>query len=301
MAAMSVAHALLHSHTMTSDKPLAPVEALLQRLVREHGQLSRQLKLIGTYIEQHRDHIGLERIQDIADHCGVQPSAVVRFAKHFGFAGFSEMQALFRAGISTQIAPSRSYQNRIREVVASSDHPLNSIGMAQEFVGGVMAGLEELRRQLPELPLEAAVDLLAHANGLWVVGARRAFPVATYLAYALQHTNKPVQLLDFTGAMHSGQLRGLRPGDVVVAISFAPYAEETMGLVRQATQAGARVIALTDSRLGALAQQADVTLVVQESSVFGFRALSSTMALAQCLFIALAYRLELEYRPSISN
>jgi DNA-binding MurR/RpiR family transcriptional regulator len=84
----------------------------------------------------------------------------------------------------------------------------------------------------------------------------------------------------------------------MVAISFAPYAEETMDVVRQARQSGATVIAITDSRVGALAQRADVALVVQESAVFGFRALSSTMALAQCLFIALAYRLELEYQPS---
>ena len=282
---------------MTSSKPATPVDAFLQRLVQEHGQLSRQLKLIGTYIEQHRDHVGLERIQDIADHCGVQPSAVVRFAKHFGFSGFSEMQALFRAGIATQIAPSRSYQNRIREAVARSDHPLDSTSIAQEFVGGAVAGLEELGRHLHELPIDRAVDLLAHAPSLWVAGARRAFPVATYLAYALQHTDKPVQLVDFAGAMHTGQVRGLRRGDVMVAISFAPYAEETMDVVRQATQAGATVIAITDSRVGALAQLADVALVVQESAVFGFRALSSTMALAQCLFIALAYRLELEYKP----
>lgn len=283
---------------MTSSKPATPVDAFLQRLVQEHGQLSRQLKLIGTYIEQHRDHVGLERIQDIADHCGVQPSAVVRFAKHFGFSGFSEMQALFRAGIATQIAPSRSYQNRIREAVARSDHPLDSTSIAQEFVGGAVAGLEELGRHLHELPIDRAVDLLAHAPSLWVAGARRAFPVATYLAYALQHTDKPVQLVDFAGAMHTGQVRGLRRGDVMVAISFAPYAEETMDVVRQATQAGATVMAITDSRVGALAQLADVALVVQESAVFGFRALSSTMALAQCLFIALAYRLELEYKPS---
>jgi DNA-binding MurR/RpiR family transcriptional regulator len=283
---------------MPSSKPATPVDEFLQRLVQEHGRLSRQLKLIGTYIEQHRDHVGLERIQDIADHCGVQPSAVVRFAKHFGFSGFSEMQALFRAGIATQIAPSRSYQNRIREAVARSDHPLDSTGIAQEFVGGAVAGLEELGRHLHELPIDRAVDLLAHAPSLWVAGARRAFPVATYLAYALQHTDKPVQLVDFAGAMHTGQVRGLRQGDVMVAISFAPYAEETMAVVRQASQSGATVIAITDSRVGALAQLADVALVVQESAVFGFRALSSTMALAQCLFIALAYRLELEYKPS---
>ena len=100
------------------------------------------------------------------------------------------------------------------------------------------------------------------------------FRSRTYLAYALQHTDKPVQLVDFAGAMHVGQLRGLRQGDVMVAVSFAPYAEETMEVVRQASQAGVTVIAITDSRMGALAQLADVALVVQESAVFGFRALS---------------------------
>lgn len=283
---------------MTNNEPPASVEEFMQRLVREHGQLSRQLKLIGAHIEQQRDHVGLERIQDIADNCGVQPSAVVRFAKHFCFSGFSEMQALFRAGIVTQIAPSRSYQNRIREVVKRSGHRRDSTSIAQEFVGGAMAGLEDLHRQLPGLPLDESVDMLAQANALWIVGARRAFPVATYLAYALQHTDKPVQLLDFMGAMQNGQLRGLRAGDVVVAVSFSPYAEETLSVVRQAKQAGARVIALTDSRMGALAKLADLALVVQEGAVFGFRTLSSAMALAQCLFIALAYQLEIEYRPS---
>lgn len=264
-------------------------------LVRDHSQLSRQLKLIGGYIEQHRDHVGLDKIQDIADQCGVQPSAVVRFAKHFGFSGFSEMQALFRASISIQIAPNRSYQNRIRQALASSKGPLNSVDIAQEFVGGALIGLEELRLQLPNLKIDHAVELLVHASSLWVTGARRAFPVATYFAYAMQHTDKPVQMVDFTGAMQSGQLRGLRQGDVMLAISFAPYAAETMAVVQQAHESSVPVIAITDSRVGPLAQIADVTLVVQENSVFGFRALSSAMALAQCLFIALAYRLEIEY------
>jgi hypothetical protein len=40
-----------------------------------------------------------------------------------------------------------------------------------------------------------------------------------------------------------------------------------------------------------------VTLVVHESSTFGFRALTNTMCLAQSLFIALAYRTELLYAP----
>ena len=46
-----------------------------------------------------------------------------------------------------------------------------------------------------------------------------------------------------------------------------------------------------------LAARAEATLLVKESSTFGFRALTNVMALAQSLFIALAYRLELDVRP----
>jgi DNA-binding MurR/RpiR family transcriptional regulator len=47
-----------------------------------------------------------------------------------------------------------------------------------------------------------------------------------------------------------------------------------------------------------LAKLAHVTLVVQDNSTLGFRSLSSTMGLAQSLFIALAYTLELPYKPT---
>jgi DNA-binding MurR/RpiR family transcriptional regulator len=45
-----------------------------------------------------------------------------------------------------------------------------------------------------------------------------------------------------------------------------------------------------------LSKLAQATLVVQDNSTLGFRSLSSTMGLAQSLFIALAYTLELPYK-----
>ena len=61
----------------------------------------------------------------------------------------------------------------------------------------------------------------------------------------------------------------------------------------QAVQRGARLISITDSRMSPLAREAQVALMVEDSPTLGFRSLSSTMALAESLFIALAYRLEL--------
>jgi DNA-binding MurR/RpiR family transcriptional regulator len=268
-------------------------ESLLAAIRGEFDSLSRQLKLIARYIEQHRDQIGLDRIQDVARNSGVQPSAVIRFAKRFGFSGYSEMQKIFRDGIAQQIAPSRNYQARIRSLIESAEGRLGSADIADEFIAGSIAGMLELKRDLHGAAFDHAVALLADAPSLWVMGAHRSFAVAAYLTYALQHTDKRVDMVSGLGGMFEGQVRGLRAGDVMLVVSFTPYAEETLHCARFAVARGAQLVAITDSQMSPLAVLATATLVVHESSTFGFRSLTNTMCLAQSLFIALAYRTEL--------
>lgn len=283
---------------MATPSPAKTIDKLLKDISTEFDSLSKQLKLIARYVEQHRDHIGLEGIQDVAGHCGVQPSAVIRFAKQFGFSGFSEMQKIFRDGISKQIAPSRNYQSRIREVIASGQGTLNSADIAHEFLGGSIGAMQELQRSLHGPTFVKAVELLVNTDSVWIAGSRRSFSVAAYLDYALQHTDKRIQFVSAMGSMHEGQMRGVRKGDVMIAVSFAPYAEETQLAAEAAVQRGAKLIAITDSRMSPLARDAAALLLVQDNSTFGFRSLTSTMGLAQSLFVALAYRLELDYQPT---
>jgi DNA-binding MurR/RpiR family transcriptional regulator len=207
---------------MPSAPANAPVERLLKQISSEYEQLSKQLKVIARYVEEHRDHIGLDGIHDVARHCGVQPSAVVRFAKHFGFSGFTELQKVFRDVLWKQIAPSRNYQTRIREVIESGTRGLSSAEIAAEFLDGAMAGMLQLGKNLDAKAFGRAVDLLAAADSVWIAGSRRSFAVAAYLDYALQHTDKRIQLVTALGSMHEGQLRSARAGDVLLAVSFAP-------------------------------------------------------------------------------
>ena len=183
-------------------------------------------------------------------------------------------------------------------MIDSGAGSLSSTEIAHEFLAGSLAGMQELQNTLDEPAFKRAVDLLADTQVIWITGSRRSFSVAAYLDYALQHTDKRIMLITALGSMHEGQVRSVRPGDVMIAISFAPYAEETILVAQQAVQRGAKLIALTDSRMSPLARESEVCLIVQDNSTFGFRALTSTMGLAQSLFIALAYRLELPYRPT---
>ena len=272
--------------------PYAEAEAFLADLRAQYPRLSRQLQAIARHVQQSGAHIALQGIQEVAQHCGVQPSAVVRFAKHFGFHGYSQLQTLFRAGATRQLAPQRDYQDRIRSLIDAGTGPLTGGQIAHEVVEGSLASLRALQAGLADAPIDAAVELLMEAPALWLAAARRAFPVGAYLAYALQHTAKPVHWLHGLGAMQMGELRAMSQGDVIVAVSFDPYARETLEVAEAAIDRGARLLALTDSPLSPLAARASVTLLAQDSATFGFRSLTGTLCLAQSLFIALAYRMQ---------
>jgi DNA-binding MurR/RpiR family transcriptional regulator len=270
----------------------ADVAALMTRLAADYDALPRQLKRVGAYVEQHRARVMVDRVGDIAARCDVQPSAVVRFAQRFGFTGFSELKAVFRREFAAQASPVQNYQQRIRKLVATKRGTLTSGTVAREFVAGSVGGLNELARDLDEGQFEAAVGLLEKAEHIYVVGVRRAFPVAAYIVYALQHTNKRVHLVSGIGGMYREQMRSIGKGDAVVAISFTPYGKETQYCVRVAKHHRAKALVITDSRLSPLARYASALLTVKEGSAFAFRSLTSTTCLCQALFVALAYRLE---------
>lgn len=281
----------------TLAPPTAPLDAdaLLERVRAGYDDLSRQLKTIARYVEASRDRLALQGVQDVASACGVQPSTVVRFAKQFGFSGFSEMQALFRAGAAQRLAPEHDYQARIRSLVGAGPAPISPAQIAHEVIAGSVESLEALQARLPDADFDAAVALMLEAPALWLVATRRAFPVGAYLAYALQNTAKPVHWLHGLGHMQIGALRALAPGDVLIAVSFAPYAQETQDAADAALARGARLLAITDSPFSPLAKRASSVLLAQDGATFGFRSLTSTMCLAQSLFLGLAYRMELAY------
>jgi DNA-binding MurR/RpiR family transcriptional regulator len=269
------------------------VDELIEKIAAAYESLPRQLKSIASYIEQHRSSVMMDRVSDIAQACDVHPSAVVRFSKHFGFSGFSEMQAIFRQAYTEQVAPIRSYQQRIRKLITSNRARLRGSDIAREFIDGSRHGLDELATGLDTGAFNEALDLLVKAKAIYIAGVRRSFAAASYLAYALQHTRKRVILAPGLGGMHREQISSIRKGDALVAISFLPYGKETQYCLRMAHYNKASTLVITDSQMSPLARFASVLLTVKEGNAFGFRSLTNTICLCQALFISLAYKLEL--------
>jgi DNA-binding MurR/RpiR family transcriptional regulator len=274
-------------------------DALMNRIAEEFEALPRQLQGVARYLEEHRSSIMVQRVGEIAEGAGVHASAVVRFAQRFGYTGFSEMQAVFRDAFTAQASPSRSYKQRIRTVIENRTGVVPAVEIASRFIDASRMGLDELAAEIDETRFQKAVDALAGAENIYVIGVRRSFAIATYIAYALQHTQKRVHLVSGLGGMFREQLRSIGKGDALIAISFPPFGKETLYAMRYAQQHQAKVLAITESDLGPLARHSDVLLKVKEGSAFAFRGLTSTMCLCQALFVALAYKLELTVEETL--
>lgn len=272
------------------------IRELREAIVERHDDLSPRLRQVAAYVLDHPNDMGLETLAVIAERCGVQASTIVRFAKAFGYEGASQMQRLFRDKLISA-TPSPSYAERVRQFSERSGdrRSLTPYELLQEFSESNIIALEHLKESIDGQDLERAVDLIIRARNVYLVGLRRSFPVAAYLAYALRHVDKPAHLIDGLAGMLIEQSSMLSKDDLLFAISFRPYAKETAEIVDRAREAGAAVVAISDSQLSPVSREADISFDVKDAEVRQFRSLTVSLCLAQTLVIAYAHRLEEEH------
>jgi DNA-binding MurR/RpiR family transcriptional regulator len=201
------------------------------------------------------------------------------------------MQRLFRDEILSA-SPSPSYSERIRQFRERSNAVdwLSPFNVMHDFTESNIIALEHLREAVRTEDLERSIELMHRAHTVYLAGVRRAFPVAAYLAYSLSHVEKRAFLLDGVAGMTSEQSWMLGPEDVVIAVSFRPYASDTAAVAERAAANGAPLIAISDSRLSPVARNAAVCFEIKDAEVRQFRSLTASMCLAQTLVISYAYK-----------
>lgn len=264
-------------------------EELRVQIQERYETLSARLKQFGRYVLDEPHDVAFETLAVIAGRSGVQPSAIVRFAQSFGFPGANQMQRLLREGLLA--GDDRvGYAERIRQFKNSTaTQPVRGPGqLLNEFVEGNILALNNLNHAVGQKDLMEAVELITHAKAVYVVAFRRAFPVASYLGYLLAQTKKQVVFIDGIAGMAMQQVGAIGPEDLLIAISYTPYAEETLQIVNLAEQKSAKILAISDSVISPIAKHASLILQVKESDIRGFRSLAASMCLAQALAISYA-------------
>ncbi|CDP53740.1 Predicted transcriptional regulator of the myo-in ositol catabolic operon [Devosia sp. DBB001] len=259
--------------------------ALRALITARWEKLPRRLTQVASYALDNPDEIAFGTAAGIAAKAEVQPSTLVRFSQALGYQGFSDLQDVFRS--------------RLREKVPSYDERLAQLkehGLGGSKTGLVLAGfldaaersVEDYRARLEPEALDRAVEVLARAKTIYLIGLRRSFPITAYMAYAMGKLGIRHILVDGVAGLGAEQASFIDAEDAVVAISFTPYASETVALTNAALAQGAALVSITDSPFSPIAGKAEVCLEIVEANFEGFRSMTATMALAMALSVAVA-------------
>ena len=228
-----------------------------------YDSLSKRLKQVAKYILDNSDSIVFDTVAVIAEKADVPPSTLIRFAAEFGFSGFNEMKQIFRENLMEKTT---NYTERLQlsHKIAKSEGEESPEDILTIFSQANSQALHQLAEQTTNEQINEAAKILKEANNIFIIGLKRSFSAACYLNYALQHLDCRSFLINGLGGMFDEQLNQVKEGDVVVAISFSPYAAETVNISKVCARKGVKQISITDSQISPLLAFSDIAFVIKE-------------------------------------
>ena len=253
-----------------------------ENIVNTFRELSAELQRAAEFSLQNTNQLVVLSMRAFAAEAGVKPATLLRLAQRLGYNGWGELKDAFIDELGLR---NDTYVSKAEKLIAKGTQPQ----LYEEVFQAHQANLAFTQNENHQA-MEQAVSLLDAAENVYICGFRASFPIAWSLFYVYRLFNRQVSLIDGLASNIEVFTRELTAQDCLLLTSFAPYSRESLDVLRAAQQAGATIVAITDSPVSPLAQAADCTLLFSTDSPSFFPSLVSGMGLAECLLAMLVAR-----------
>jgi len=156
----------------------------------------------------------------------------------------------------------------------------------------VQSDVEKLRMTLDEMSREQfarAVDAIVSARRIYILGVRSSAALSDFLTFYFNPIFDNVRQIKTTLASEMfEQMLHVGPEDVVIGISFPRYSTRTIRAMEFARDQGATVIALTDSELSPLCENAAICLLAKSDMASFVDSLVAPLSIINALIVAVA-------------
>lgn len=255
------------------------VEYLLERIQNSYSKLSKGQKLIAEYISNHYDTAAYMTAAKLGETVGVSESTVVRFAAEIGYDGYPNLQ--------------KAMQEMIRDRLTS----VQRIGVASNRItsGDVLSSvlsqdIKLIKRTMEETSGEsfnAAVKAIVNARTIYIFAVKSSFALARFLGYYFELIFGNVKIIETTSKTQMyEQLFRIDRQDVMIGISFPRYSASTVDAMRFASERGATVIAITDTKTSPVTAISDCVLLARSGMASVVDSLVAPLSIINALIVA---------------
>jgi len=238
------------SSEMSTEAPARAPGAVAERVRAASGSLPpAEARAVAALLARGAEVINAS-VTEIAAAAETGVGTVVRACQSLGFKGFQAA----KIALAQDLLP---LGERPQEDVSDADGPLEVLA---KLAGSSGEALRRATASVGAAELARAIDLLASARRVLCLGVGTSAPLAQDAAYRLTTIGIDADAPPDVHVQHV-RARLLSVADVAMAISHTGATQETLGAIRGAKEAGARVIAVTSFSTTPLTELADVALV----------------------------------------
>lgn len=259
--------------------------SMAQRIARSLPTLTRSHKQMADYVLAHPLQAAIMPIDEMAATVGVSVATANRFARALEFDGYPQFRAALVLGFETTLAPVEKLRDQL-------EHLATAVDVFSTALAETQRNIELTRKSLDAHSCEQAVNAILNAQRIYIIGFGSSSWLGGLLQRCLELYCENVQLLaSMEGSSYGARiLPRLQPTDLLIAIAYPRYFDDTILLARRARGAGVPVLAITDRVTSPLAPLATVSLYAHTDSQYFANSEASVLSLIEALCSAVAHR-----------
>jgi DNA-binding MurR/RpiR family transcriptional regulator len=256
---------------------------LLNQIQNLYQTFSKGQKHIAKFIIDHYDKAAFMTASKLGSIVGVSESTVVRFASELGFEGYPQLQKSLQELIRNKLTS-------VQRIEVSTDR----LGDGDIFEKVLNSDIEKIKKTVTELSRDdfnGAVSAIVGAKNIYVLGVRSSAALASFLGLYFNYIFDHVILVNTTsGSEVFEQIMRINENDVIVGISFPRYSTRTVKAMKFASDRGATVVSITDSKMSPLYRYSSYNLIAKSDMASFVDSLVAPLSLINALIVAVGIK-----------
>ncbi len=256
---------------------------LLKVLKENLSNCSKGHRLISEFVINHFDKAAFMTASKLGATVGVSESTVVRFAISLGYKGYPEFQKSLQELIKNKLTAVQRME--------LSDDRIGTENLLENVMTTDIDRIKETLLGISGVDFNEAVEKIANANTIYIIGNRSASALASFAEYYLSLMFSYVKRVKSSSTSEMlEQVMRIDENDVIIGFSFPRYSTQTLIGLKYARDKGAKVVAFTDSYNSPLAPYADYLLVAGSDMASFVDSLVAPLSLLNALLVAVSIK-----------
>lgn len=254
-------------------------ESLSQRALDAYDDLTKSERRLADLLFEHPDALVLYSASEISEQAKVSKATTARFIQRMGYPSFKTAQRAAR---------------QPNQVLAAGPSPGEFGGRKADLAEHLNTDLQNLVRSIEQLrsdELNAAIQMMARAEKLWIVGFGDNYPLAHFARALLIRVKPDIRMIPIGGFSVPEEFASIGARDAMLALGAGRKTRNLRSIMRSAVHAKVQVVLITDQASRAGSDVATVTLRCRTRGAGVFDSVVAPVSLVTFLCSALALKL----------